>query len=296
MKLNLIESFLKVCELNSVTRAAEALDISKGRLSQQIKFFEQELGLTLFSRSNKGIQLNDTGQLIYQQTLRITHAVDDLITTASLIKSTPEGMLSLYSGYCYAKLYLLPHLNYFKSLYPKMNIKLDLTEGLPNLTGGKPQIVFGVNASIDVPQNWKQKKLTSSRFIFCCSANYFAKHGHVRLIDDLVDHQFIAHSSYVQNGLLNIDLRSGNALTLKPSIVLNNTSAMLDLALDAQGVIMAHEDMVSQFIHTSELIEILPNQLAHKYNDIYLYYPEGSEKHPNIRIFIDHFAKLYNIA
>ncbi len=296
MKLNLIENFLKVCELNSITRAADELDLSKGQLSQQIKMFEQNLGLTLFSRSNKGIELNDTGQLIYQHCVSVIQAVDDLIVAAALIRSSPEGRLKICSGYCYAQLYLLPYLKDFHKKYPAVETQLDLTEKVPDLVNGKGQILLGLSGAVSIPEHWKRKRFTSSRFILCASVNYFLQRGYPKSMEDLSHHQFIAHELYTKDEHITLSLRNNQSFTIKPHAILNSTAAMIDLATQNQGIIATHEKNVENYIHNGLLVEVLPNQLSYQYDEIYLHYPEGSHKHPNIRIFVDFISKIYNLS
>ena len=62
--LQKIETFLCAAEKLSVSEAAKQLHLSQPTVSHQIKLLEQELGSTLFTRSNTGLQLTEAGQLL----------------------------------------------------------------------------------------------------------------------------------------------------------------------------------------------------------------------------------------
>ena len=62
--LQKIETFLCVAEKLNVSEAAKQLHLSQPTVSHQIKLLEQELGSTLFIRSNTGLQLTEAGQLL----------------------------------------------------------------------------------------------------------------------------------------------------------------------------------------------------------------------------------------
>ena len=70
--LNLIKVFYIVAKENSITKASEILFISQPAVSQSIKKLEQELGGTLFYRSNKGIKLTEEGKIFFVPTAPTT--------------------------------------------------------------------------------------------------------------------------------------------------------------------------------------------------------------------------------
>lgn len=69
MELRHLRYFITVAQEQSFTRAAEKLFTAQPSLSQQIKDLEQEVGVNLFERSSRKIQLTDEGKafLIYAE-------------------------------------------------------------------------------------------------------------------------------------------------------------------------------------------------------------------------------------
>ena len=63
MDLRALMSFVTVCRLGNITRAAEALYISQPALTRQIQELEQELGCQLLVRSTRSLSLTDNGYL-----------------------------------------------------------------------------------------------------------------------------------------------------------------------------------------------------------------------------------------
>ena len=55
------EIFLKVCETGSFSKAAEALNYTQSGISQMMAGLEEELGVKLFARINRGVTLTDNG-------------------------------------------------------------------------------------------------------------------------------------------------------------------------------------------------------------------------------------------
>ena len=57
-----VRYFLKVAELKSLSKAAEALDLTQSGLSRQVASLEAYLGKPLFVRTGRGIELTEAGR------------------------------------------------------------------------------------------------------------------------------------------------------------------------------------------------------------------------------------------
>jgi LysR family transcriptional regulator, hydrogen peroxide-inducible genes activator len=66
----------------SVTRAAEACEVTQPTLSAQIAKIERELGVTLFEREARGLKPTDAGRAVLDHARRVLGAVDDLVAAA----------------------------------------------------------------------------------------------------------------------------------------------------------------------------------------------------------------------
>ncbi len=103
MILRQIQHFQTIVQENSFTTAAEICNISQSGISQSIKALEDELGVTLISRKNRGFSLTKAGEHFYRKSLVISADLDQLCRETIRIdhKEKPElrlGILSTYSG------------------------------------------------------------------------------------------------------------------------------------------------------------------------------------------------------
>ena len=79
MKLEHIKLFIQVVESGSINQAAKHNFITQQGLSQTLKQIETELGITLFLRSHKGMQLTPEGEKFYRYGTRAVQAYDDFL-------------------------------------------------------------------------------------------------------------------------------------------------------------------------------------------------------------------------
>jgi len=56
--------FVQIAEMGSLTRAAQRLRIAQPSLSRQMRILEEELGVTLFTRGHRGMQLTEAGEVL----------------------------------------------------------------------------------------------------------------------------------------------------------------------------------------------------------------------------------------
>lgn len=82
MELRHLRYFVAVAEERNFTRAAERLHIAQPPLSRQIQQLEESLGVLLFERGSRPLNLSDTGRFFY------SHAVQLLAQTAELESMT----------------------------------------------------------------------------------------------------------------------------------------------------------------------------------------------------------------
>ncbi len=91
MELYQIRTFVAVAEEEHLTRAAQRLNTSQPSVSAHIKALEQELGITLFDRSKKGMHLTGKGEELLEKALSILDSSRDLMSLAKKLKGELVG-------------------------------------------------------------------------------------------------------------------------------------------------------------------------------------------------------------
>ena len=76
MEFRVLKYFLKLCETESITAAAQALNLTQPALSRQLGSLEEEVGKKLFIRGKKGITLTDAGYYLYKRATEIINLAD----------------------------------------------------------------------------------------------------------------------------------------------------------------------------------------------------------------------------
>lgn len=103
MLLRQIRHFQAVVQENSFTEAAELCHISQSGISQSVRSLEEELGVRLMIRKNRGFELTEAGKHFYRKSLVLTADLEQLCREVVRIdrKDAAElrlGVLSAYGG------------------------------------------------------------------------------------------------------------------------------------------------------------------------------------------------------
>lgn len=95
MDIKALKYFLTVAQEGTITHAAEKLCMAQPPLSRQLQQLEEELGVTLFIRGKRQIQLTEEGWYLKQQAEEILNLVDKTETQLNKIQSYTHGTISM---------------------------------------------------------------------------------------------------------------------------------------------------------------------------------------------------------
>ena len=118
MEIRVLRYFLAVAREENMTRAAERLHISQPSLSKEIKKLEDELGHTLFVRTNKSMHLTDEGMLLRKRAEDILSMVDKTAEEFSQLDNIIGGEIRIGCAESYLIKYLARSIRRFKKQYP----------------------------------------------------------------------------------------------------------------------------------------------------------------------------------
>ncbi len=91
MELHQLEVFVIVAEEENITRAAKRLFTTPSSISMTVKSLEDELGVQLFQRTSRGMQITERGRLLYDKAQNTLRAAQELANYAAEIQSNLIG-------------------------------------------------------------------------------------------------------------------------------------------------------------------------------------------------------------
>ena len=144
MNFKQLEYFAAVAEAKSISGAARELHVAQPPVSRQLALLEDELGVTLFLRTNKGVELTEAGRCLYQHSRQMFQSLRTMADSVRDVDAGVRGELKL--GIIYSDVQIATHLmqEYHRAypqveLYVRMGSPGDL---LDDLSRGELHVLF----------------------------------------------------------------------------------------------------------------------------------------------------------
>ncbi|MBR0655485.1 LysR family transcriptional regulator [Plastoroseomonas arctica] len=155
MELRHLRYFVAVAEEGHITRAAERLGIQQPPLSHQIRALERELGVQLFRRLPRGVQLTEAGRGFIEDARAALARVEQGVQAAKRAARGEQGHLRLSVPPTAPFHPFVPQVILaFRAAYPMVSLTMEESlrkETLEQLRGGQMDVAF-IRASIAAPE------------------------------------------------------------------------------------------------------------------------------------------------
>lgn len=116
--------FMHTARHRNLSKAAAELHITQPSVSYAIKQMEEALGLKLFHRLSKGVELTEEGHALYEYVEQSFSMLDSAQKHLENLKQLNEGEIRIGASDYLIKHLLLPQLNTFHKEYPGIRIRL----------------------------------------------------------------------------------------------------------------------------------------------------------------------------
>ena len=117
--------FYEVAKAGNISKAAKELYISQPAISKAISKLEDSLGLSLFTRSSRGVQLTSEGEILFEHTREAFDALDRGEQELKRIQEFDIGHLRIGVSNTLCKYILLPYLKTYIDQYPHMKVTIE---------------------------------------------------------------------------------------------------------------------------------------------------------------------------
>lgn len=173
MKLHQLQYYCAACRNGNITKAANELHVTQPSISMAIRELENEFGVMLLQRNNKGFSVTQEGKYFYERAMSLLEQADELnqmmCDMGNQRKRINLGIPPMIGTFLFPKMY-----KEFKKYYPE--IMLNSREG-----GSRHLIEMLDDSVLDfaiVPINqlaedsYNILRLTETETVFCVSRNH----------------------------------------------------------------------------------------------------------------------------
>lgn len=251
--------FYTVANHKNITKASEELNISQPAISKSIKNLEEQLGGQLFVRTKRGVILTEEGREFYNYIKQAIEYISNAENKFTELINLETGCIKIGISTTLTKEFLLPYLEEFHRLYPKIDIQIITnmsSELFPKLRNGLIDIIilnlneknYGQDINIT-----KCKKITDC---FVANKTYSDLINNEISIKELNKYPLILQSKGSNTREFLDNFAKKNNTILKPNIELASYSLVVEFAKIGLGIGYVTKDYVKDELKNKKLYEI----------------------------------------
>ena len=259
-KIKAMQTFVRIVEANSFSKAAETLNLPRAALTATLQKLEAYLGTQLLQRTTRRLSLTPEGADYFRHCNEILRAVE----TAELAFRGPEaqkprGLLRINLPNTVGRRLVVPHIAHFHAAWPDVQLQLSLTDRLVDLTQEGIDCALRVGDLQD--SAFIGRQIGQMRFATCAAPAYLARHGTPHTLADLAAHRGIMHYSGRTGRAFDWDFFQDHAVVrvqMAGPIAVNDADASVDCALQGLGLAQLALYQVREHLDSGALVAVLP--------------------------------------
>lgn len=146
-----VRYFLKVAELKSLSKAAEALDLTQSGLSRQVAALEAHLGRPLFLRTGRGVELTEAGRMLKERAEPAYGSVDAALESIRVKEGVTRGTVRLATVHTLSYYFLGDVVARFVGMHVGVNLSMlarSSPEVLELVEGGRADAGFVYDTAV----------------------------------------------------------------------------------------------------------------------------------------------------
>ncbi|MBS7807708.1 LysR family transcriptional regulator [Variovorax sp. PCZ-1] len=293
-----ILNFSRTAELGSFAKAAKELGISPVAVSQNISRLEAALGVRLFARSTRALQLTPEGQAFLEQCRQPLAQLDAACKEVASDAKTASGKLRATVVSPVAYLYLIPLLPKFQQRYPGIRLELELSEDASPLIPKRFDVGIRIGALNDAA--FVARPLGPLRLLICASPTYLESQEKPNSLDDLAKHRLLQLqiTGKEQTTPFIVQTRVDGArnmqfIQLPGHFICNDFRGLAQACGDGLGIAQLPQPVALPMLKSGQLKVLLPDSVAENIQ-LFIHYPSRKQLPARVRAFVDfvveHFA------
>ncbi len=292
---------LAIRQRGSMAAAAGALDLAPSVVTKRLAAIEARIGQRLFDRTTRRLSPTAEGDAVCAHAEMLLAGFAAMEADLSERQSELSGVLRLAATLGFGRRWLGPAVAEFQAQHPALQVQLQLTEHLPDLSAeGYDGAVWlwsvqGVRAS-----QWTSRRLARNQRVLVAAPGYIACHGAPNAPSDLARHACLAvleneapAARQHAHWLLKHEKESGVARVRVAGPLSSNSGELVrDWCLAGRGIMLRSLWDIAAQLESGALVRVLP-QHAMPDADIHWVAPWRPTTPKRVRLLVDFLAARF---
>ncbi|QEI06235.1 LysR family transcriptional regulator [Pigmentiphaga aceris] len=290
--LHAIRVFLRVVDAGSFTRAADTMGMPRSSVTSLVKQLEAHVGVVLIQRSTRSFSLTEQGEQYHRYCVDVLAGLENMEASLRGDTAKPRGRVRVDMPGALARALVLPQMKEFQQRYPDIEISLGLNDRNVDVIG--EGIDCAVRTGPLPDSSLVARSLGSLQWIICAATTYLNQHGEPENLEQLRQHEIVNYASATtgraREWVFQVDGQNA-AIALPGRLLVNETDAYLQCALEGLGMIQLTEFLARPYLQSGRLREVL-RHLRPPPMPVSVVYASRQHQPQAVRVFIEWLTEL----
>lgn len=292
-RLESMQMFARVVEVNSFNKAAESLSLPPSTVTRAVKELEGHLGVRLLQRTTRRLSLTPDGSIYYAHCRRLLDELNEVESSFSGSAGQPRGKLRVDMTPSFARNFVIPSAREFLQKYPEIHLAVTVSDRPVDLVQEGIDCVIRAG-QLEDSTSLVARRIASFGWMVCATPAYLAQHGVPETLDDLRQHQSVQYLlgrtgrampwQFVENG-------ESVSVEMPGRLAVNDTTTYVAAGLEGLGLICTAGYLVRPHVESGALVQVLANYALPRI-PISILYPQNRHLSPAVRAFMDWITEM----
>lgn len=287
-----MQTFVRVVEGGSITIAAGRLNLAKSVVSRRLAELETRLGVQMFQRTTRKLNLTESGRGFYERALRVLADLEEAECFTRQEHSALKGKIRAALPLSFGLLHLAPAIDDFMHAHPDIEFDLDFNDRQVDL------LQEGFDVAVRIARlgdsSLIARPLAPITHGVYASPAYLKRHGTPRHPSELANHVGLGYSNIAEPGTWTYHDQDGSLQRVRIPLSLraNNGDFLSRVASAGRGVLAGPTFYVYDAIRRGDLVRIL-SQFKWPTLTAYAMYPHTRHLSTRVRTFVDFLIERF---
>ncbi len=230
--------FYYVAKYGNLTQAAAALVNSQSNITRTIKMMENELGCTLFVRSNRGVKLTPEGETLFAHVRIAVEHLQAGEEALSSQKSALGGTISIGTSNVALRCFLLPVLKEFRLHNPRVHLRVSnhsTPQAVAALKSGAVDLAL-VTTPVDEQRSLKITNVKRVEYVAVCGTAFAELADRPITLAELTAYPLVSLGAHTKTREVHEQWFAAHGLTFTPEIEAYTSDQILPFVKNNLGI------------------------------------------------------------
>lgn len=276
-----LRAFEAAARYRSVTLASNELNVTPGAVSLQIRELEARLGVQLFFRKPRSIQLTREGERYYGALRTAFRMMRE--ATAELTARSEITVLTLSCTPTFAVQWLMPRLPSFQQQHPHVDVRISVTNRLVDFS--RDDVDLAVRHGFGRYEGLESIRFIDDSTLPVCSPQFLEKYGSLQEASDLKSVPLL-HDENRNEWRRWLEAAGASDVDASGGTVFIDSNGALDAAKAGHGIALTRRSLVSRELAEGALIAPFGKDMASTLA-YFLVYPRRMLDNPDLVTLIE---------